>query len=240
MIDICEGVGERVYAIGDVHGCATEISHLLNFLVENEKLTQDDLVVFLGDYIDRGPDTRGVVDQLVKFQQDFPKTLFLKGNHEDMLMDFFGFGGHLGHAFLYNGGLETIQSYGISVFSPPNEMMRSLPEDHFKFFCGLQSIVVVGDYVLVHAGLNPYVALEEQSSEDIFWIREPFLESPHKLGKTVVFGHTPHKEIFDHRPYKIGIDTGLVFGNKLTCVELNTHKLIEIKKGSKEVLEGSF
>lgn len=235
MVEITETTGERVFVIGDVHGCAQEVAAMLEHLVKNESLNQNDAVIFLGDYIDRGPDTRGVIDILVNFQNDFSKTKFLRGNHEDMLMDFFGFGGHLGHAFLYNGGLETIQSYGISVFAPPNEMMRSLPENHFKFFCNLESIVIVEKCILVHAGLNPYVELEKQSGEDIYWIREPFLESPHRFEKTIIFGHTPHKDVYDHRPYKLGIDTGLVFGNKLTCLELRSHSLFEVKRGSNEV-----
>lgn len=235
MIEILERTGDRVFIIGDVHGCSQEISTLLSHLVSKENLNQKDLVVFLGDYIDRGPDTKGVIDCLVSFQTDFPNTRFLRGNHEDMLLDFFGFGGHLGHAFLYNGGLETIQSYGISVFSPPGEMMRSLPESHFKFFCGLDSIVVVENNILVHAGLNPYLELEKQTGEDIFWIREPFLDSPHKFEKTIIFGHTPHKDVYDHRPYKLGIDTGLVFGNKLTCLELRSNTLYEVKRNSPAV-----
>lgn len=93
MVEITETTGERVFAIGDVHGCAQEISVLLEFLVKKQNLSQKDAVIFLGDYIDRGPDTRGVIDLLVNFQNDFPKTKFLRGNHEDMLMDFFGFGG---------------------------------------------------------------------------------------------------------------------------------------------------
>lgn len=235
MLEIGETTGERIFVIGDVHGCSQEVAALLDHLIKKETLSQKDVVVFLGDYIDRGPDTRGVIDCLVAFQTDYPKTRFLRGNHEDMLLDFFGFGGHLGHAFLYNGGLETIQSYGISVFSPPNEMMRSLPESHFKFFCNLESVIVAEKCILVHAGLNPYINLENQTGEDIFWIREPFLESPHKFEKTVIFGHTPHKEVYDHRPFKLGIDTGLVFGNKLTCLELRSHTLFEVKKGSIQV-----
>ena len=235
MIEIKETTGERIFVVGDVHGCSNELAIMLAYLINEQKINSKDVVIFLGDYIDRGPDTKGVIELLVNFQSEFPKTRFLRGNHEDMLMDFFGFGGHLGHAFLYNGGLETIQSYGISVFSPPNDMMRSLPESHFKFFCELETLIVVDNFILVHAGLNPYLELEQQSGEDIFWIREPFLESPHRFEKTVVFGHTPHKEVFDHRPFKLGIDTGLVFGNKLTCMELKSSELFQIKRGSDTV-----
>ena len=115
---------KRVYAIGDLHGCVDEPALLVEFLVKDEGLTVDDTVIFLGDYIDRGPASKDVVELMLQFKQAFPETHFLRGNHEDMMMDFLGYGGSLGQAFLYNGGLETIQSYGISVFSAPNEMVE--------------------------------------------------------------------------------------------------------------------
>jgi serine/threonine protein phosphatase 1 len=238
MVTVPEADGERIFVIGDIHGCYSELKSMLEYLSRKLDLSDKDLVVFLGDYIDRGPDSRGVLDALVDFKTRFPNCIFLKGNHEDMLLDFLGFGGNLGHAFLYNGGLETIQSYGISVFSPPNEMMRLLPEDHFSFFNSLESVVTVRDYYLVHAGLNPSMSLEKQTGEDLFWIRESFLDAPHEFGKTIIFGHTPHREIFDNRPFKIGLDTGLVFGNKLSCLELVSGKVYEVARGASEVMEG--
>lgn len=235
---IGEATGKRVFVIGDLHGCVTEPSILLRFLEEKEGVTNDDLVVFLGDYIDRGPNTKGVVDLVLDFRNKFPKTRFLKGNHEDMLLDFLGFGGNLGQAFLYNGGLETIQSYGITVFAPPNEMVSALPPDHFKFFCELESILKIGDFICVHAGLNPLRDMTAQNDSDVFWIRDEFLHTVHPFKHTVVFGHTPHREVFQHLPYKVGIDTGLVFGNKLTCLELFSGKTFQIGKEKSEVVEG--
>ena len=139
---IAEASGKRVYVIGDVHGCVREPEILLRHLETQEGLTQEDLVVFLGDYIDRGADTKAVIDLVLGFRTRFPKTRFLNGNHEDMLLDFLGFGGNLGQAFLYNGGLETIQSYGITVFAPPGEMVSAMPPEHFKFYCELESILL--------------------------------------------------------------------------------------------------
>ncbi len=227
---VTEASGARVYVVGDLHGCVREPEMLLNTLENEEKLTQDDLVVFLGDYIDRGPDTKATVDLMVDFKNRFPKSRFLKGNHEDMLLDFLGFGGNLGQAFLYNGGLETIQSYGISVFAPPSEMVGSMPTEHFKFYCELESILVIDDFICVHAGLNPLRDLAAQNDSDVLWIRDEFLNNVHSFKKTVIFGHTPHREVFQHAPYKIGLDTGLVFGNKLTCLELRSGKVIQIRK----------
>jgi len=234
---VTEASGERIYAIGDIHGCVDEPAVLLDFLENSEGLSDRDLVIFLGDYIDRGPDSKGVVDLGLEFKKRWPKTRFLKGNHEDMMLDFLGFGGHLGQAFLYNGGLETIQSYGISVFAPPAEMVSALPPAHFKFFCELESIIALSgkNIVFVHAGLNPLRELHAQNDNDVFWIRDEFLHNIHSFEKTVVFAHTPHQEIFVHLPYKVGLDTGLVFGNKLSCIEVLSGKLIQVRRQSREV-----
>lgn len=227
--------GERVFVVGDVHGCPEEPALLVAHLESREGLSERDLVIFLGDYIDRGPASRAVIELMIDVKRRHPGACFLKGNHEDMFLDFLGFGGRMGQAFLYNGGLETIQSYGISVFAPPEEMVKSFPEEHFKFLCGLDSILVVNDFICAHAGLNPLRELTAQNDGDVFWIRDEFIASVHSFDATVVFGHTPHKEIFAHLPYKIGIDTGLVFGNKLSCIELTSGKVFQVANGSKEV-----
>lgn len=232
---ITEAVGERIFVFGDIHGCPDEPDVLLRHLVEKEGLTQKDLVVFLGDYIDRGPDSKAVIDVILDFKKRFPRTRCLKGNHEDMMLDFLGFGGNLGQAFLYNGGLETIQSYGISVFAPSTEMVEALPPEHFKFYCELESILQLENCICVHAGLNPLRDLEKQQDDEAFWIRDEFLNNIHSFNKMVLFGHTPHQELFEHVPYKLGIDTGLVFGNKLSCVEIKSGKVIQVKRDSKVV-----
>ncbi len=233
---VTEATSKRIFVIGDVHGCPKEPEILLRFLEEQEGLQDEDLVVFLGDYIDRGPDSKAVVDVVLDFRTRFPRTRFLKGNHEDMLLDFLGFGGNLGQAFLYNGGLETIQSYGITVFAPPGEMVSAMPPSHFKFYCELESIITVSDFICVHAGLNPLRDLGAQNDSDVFWIRDEFLNNVHSFKKTVVFGHTPHKDVFQHLPYKIGLDTGLVFGNKLSCLELRSGRLMQIARDTEEIL----
>ena len=229
-----------MYAIGDVHGCAAELGCLLRHLENVEGVERDDLVVFLGDYIDRGPDSRGVVEEVLNFQSLFPNTKCLRGNHEDMLLDFLGFGGRLGEAFLYNGGIDTVQSYGISVFAPPEEMITRLPAEHFKFFCELESIVKADNFIFVHAGLNPLRDLYKQNDGEVFWIRDEFINNVHNFNATVIFGHTPHQEILMHPPYKIGIDTGLVFGNKLTCLEVTSGRAMQIVRGSDKVMVGNI
>jgi len=232
---VTEASGERIFVIGDVHGCAMELDALLDGLIRQEKLNEKDLVLFLGDYIDRGPDSRSVIDSLLGFSKSHSNTRFLKGNHEDMMLDFLGFGGKLGHAFLYNGGLETIQSYGLSVFAPAHEMIEAIPESHLEFMKGLESIIVADSFICVHAGLNRMLDLQDQVDSDIFWIREEFINDTHDFEKTIVFGHTPHREIMLHLPYKIGLDTGLVFGHKLTSLELKSGSVLEVDRGSVKV-----
>ncbi len=230
-----EASGNRIYVIGDIHGCPEEPSILIDFLENEEKVAYDDLIVFLGDYIDRGPSSKEVIDLMLEVRSKFPRTRFLKGNHEDMLLDFLGYGGRLGQAFLYNGGLETIQSYGISVFSPPEEMTDALPPDHFRFLRELESIVAINNFICVHAGLNPLRDINAQNDSDVLWIREEFIGNPHSFRKTIIFGHTPHQELLVHLPYKVGLDTGLVFGNKLTCLELTSGNVFQVPRGASKV-----
>ncbi len=229
---------KRVFVIGDLHGCSEEPATLLKHIETKEGLGDDDVLLFLGDYIDRGADSKGVIDLMLDYKRRFPKTRFLKGNHEDMMLDFLGFGGKLGQAFLYNGGIETLQSYGISVFSPPEQMVHALPPDHFRFLNELESIIKVGNFICVHAGLNPLRDLQAQNDGDVFWIRDDFINNIHSFQHTIVFGHTPHKEILMHLPYKVGLDTGLVFGNKLTCLELFEGRVFQIQKAKTEVIVG--
>ncbi|MBL7661183.1 serine/threonine protein phosphatase [bacterium] len=226
---------KRYFVIGDLHGCPDEPAVMLNYLVNQEGLSQDDAVIFLGDYIDRGPNSKAVIDLMIDFKKRYPATRFLKGNHEDMMLDFFGFGGRLGQAFLHNGGLETIQSYGISVFDNAEEMAAKLPEEHRNFLYNLDSIITFPGYITVHAGLNPFREINLQNDGDVFWIRDEFIANIHNFKALVVFGHTPHREVLLHQPYKIGIDTGLVFGNKLSCLELPSGKLYQIKNSSSQV-----
>ncbi|MCC6220760.1 MAG: serine/threonine protein phosphatase [Deltaproteobacteria bacterium] len=225
----------RVFAVGDIHGCPDEVWHLVEYLGRKEGFCDDDAIIFLGDYIDRGPDSKGVIELMIEFRKRFRNAYFLKGNHEDMLLSFLEFGGRMGEAFLYNGGLETMQSYCISVFSAPRDMVNMFPEEHFKFFCSLGSAVRTNGEVYVHAGLNPEVPMEKQIGDDVFWIRDEFIACKHGFDLTVVFGHTPHREVFVHLPYKVGIDTGLVFGNKLSCLELKSRRVYQIKRNSNSV-----
>jgi serine/threonine protein phosphatase 1 len=226
----------RIFVVGDIHGCLVELEKLISYLRQSEGLKAEDLIVFLGDYIDRGDDSKEVVDFLLAFQKERPSTVFLKGNHEDMLMDYLGFDGHLGRGFIQNGGSQTLESYGFSIDQDVAAIKEKMPSAHLEFYKQLDRYVLVGDHVLVHAGLNPLRDLEDQVDEELFWIRDEFLMNIHYFEKTIIFGHTPHRDVFCHLPFKVGIDTGLVYGNMLTCLELNESNVFQIKQGGRDVV----
>jgi serine/threonine protein phosphatase 1 len=222
------------YVIGDIHGCVEELSRLL----EGLPLAQGDLVVFLGDYIDRGPDSRAVISYLLSFKQDHETVefVFLKGNHEDMFLSYLGLGGQYGNMFLPNGGKATLASYGVEPdkMSPENALAL-IPASHIDFFQALRSYHITDPYLCVHAGIQPEKPLVEQTDEDLLWIRNVFIYRSHKLPYTVLFGHTPQPTVLYDLPYKIGLDTGLVWGNMLTCLDVDEKILFQIGRGKRSV-----
>jgi serine/threonine protein phosphatase 1 len=210
--------GERVYAIGDVHGRADLQRDLLQRLVTHAGDTSDAVtVVWLGDYIDRGPDSAAVVDNLL--QSPLPagwRQVFLRGNHEQALLDFLAEPTR-NTAWLAWGGIMALQSYGVQPYGARGlrepaalaaELQHALAErGHAAFYAATKLTFECGDYVFVHAGVRPGVPLARQLPEDLLMIREDFMGRPHNLGKTVVFGHTivPQVLQLDDR---IGLDTG--------------------------------
>lgn len=226
---------ERVFVFGDLHGCLAEPALLVEHLVNNEGLCKEDYVVFLGDYIDRGLESRELIDFLIGLRHKFPRTIFLQGNHEAMLTDYLSGTGRFGPSFLFNGGVETLLSYQISPTISPKEIQSSIPAEHMEFLSWLELGAEMKDFFLVHAGLDPRKAVAEQSDAEMCWIRDEFIYFNHSFNKVVVFGHTPFRDVFFDLPYKIGIDTGLVFGNKLSCLELTKGCVYQIKRGAKKV-----
>ena len=225
----------RVFAIGDLHGCYEETKALIDYLKEHEALSAEDLCIFIGDYIDRGARSKEIIDLMLQVRAEWPRTVFIKGNHEDMLLDYLGYGGESGDVYLENGGFEFLKSYGLHPFTPRDDVIAALPPPHLEFLRGLELGVVLAEFVFVHAGINPTRGLDSQQSHDLMWIRGDFVHAEHTAGKTVVFGHTPFEDIFIHLPYKIGIDTGLVYGNRLSAVELVHGKLFQIERGESVV-----
>lgn len=201
----------NIYAIGDIHGCLDKLRTLLT------KIDADparDELVFLGDYIDRGPSSCEVVDYLIHLKQQMPGTVFLKGNHEEMFAQYLS--GIERHLFVMNGGQATLDSYMKNKARADGGL---IPSDHLRFFSSLRLYYQTDDYIFVHAGLRERVPLEFQSPEDLLWIRDAFVSSDYDFGKRVIFGHTPFNSPLV-QPNKIGVDTGAVYGNRLTCVKL--------------------
>ncbi len=225
----------RLFAIGDIHGCVDELEAMLKAIAPAE----GDMVVFVGDYIDRGPSSRDVIELLLEFQRSNAEVIFLKGNHEDMMLSFLGLPGHYGESFLFNGGIQTLASYGF-VEDKGTAVCEMLPATHRQFLTELKDSYTRPPYFFVHAGIAPGVPLDEQNPEDLLWIRQEFIFKPHNCGVTVIFGHTPLRMVMIDLPYKIGIDTGLVYGGKLSCVELTEGVLHQIARGSRRVNRSSL
>jgi serine/threonine protein phosphatase 1 len=209
-----------IYAIGDIHGC---LGHLMQLLDKIQPDLEKDILLFIGDYIDRGPESRQVVDYVIRLQQHYPREqiICLKGNHEAMFLDFLA--GRNREMFLLNGGLKTLRDYGGKRWGSGNELL--LPPEHEKFYQDLRLYYETPDYIFVHGGLKPGVPLGEQVEEDLLWIRGEFIASMEDFGRLVVFGHTPFKQPLV-MPNKIGIDTGAVYGNLLTCLKLPQREFI--------------
>lgn len=216
----------RTWVVGDIHGCAYELSVLLDEIAPQST----DSIVFLGDYIDRGPDSRNVVDRLIQLRREGPTTVFLRGNHEDMFLAYLGFQGRYGESFLLNGGLPTLRSYGIYGREGAAAAVR-MPDDHLEFLTTLATWHTAAPFLCVHAGVRPTVPLDRQEEEDLFWIRQEFVAVPHPFPATIVFGHTAGHEVYVDLPYKIGLDTGVVYGNKLSALALETGELLQVGAG---------
>jgi serine/threonine protein phosphatase 1 len=227
----------RLFAIGDIHGCAAELETLVAAL----PLAAGDTLLFVGDYLDRGPDSRRVVDFLLALRRrEDVTTVFLKGNHEDMCLGYFGRCGRWGESWQQNGGMATLRSYGIDVRQPGPEAVASMPPPHLEFLETLVPSHFAGAYLFVHAGIRPDRPWAEQDEEDLLWIREEFIVPPHRLAQTIVFGHTPQRHVYVQLPYKIGIDTGCVYGGMLTCVELTEGVLHQVRLGEQRVRQGAL
>jgi serine/threonine protein phosphatase 1 len=220
----------RTYVIGDIHGCPDELERLLEAISPGA----DDHLCFLGDYIDRGPSPRGVVERLIRLSREGPQCVFLKGNHEDMFLAYMGYPGRYGDAFLLNGGATTLQSYGVDSLSATGVAQR-LPPAHLRFYLDLRLRASFGDFLCVHAGVRPSRPLDDQLEEDLLWIREEFISSAHPFPFTILFGHTPRREVLFDPPFKVGLDTGLVYGNKLSCLQLENRVLLQVRRGGGEV-----
>lgn len=221
-------VGHRVYAVGDIHGRFDLLEKLLGLIRAGAAgAVEHNMLVFLGDYVDRGPQSKDVVQRLVELDWPGWEIVALRGNHEQMMLDF------CDNADVYplwreNGAAETLASYGVR---PPSfndcaefarareDFLGKLPPAHLAFLRALPLFHTVGDYFFVHAGVRPAVALDRQSPDDLIWIREEFLFSDLVLDKIVVHGHSP-SERPEVRSNRIGVDTGAYATDCLTAAIL--------------------
>jgi serine/threonine protein phosphatase 1 len=204
--------GPRLLAIGDIHGCLDQLQGLLDRVTP----TPADRLVFLGDYVDRGQDSPGVIDFLLTLQHEYPRSVFLLGNHEQMLLNYLS--GDLDIGYLLNGGDATLQQYAQRGTPQP-------PDRHLDFLHNLQLSYQQQDFLFVHAGLKPGRPLERQTVDDLLWIRNEFLihPDPCEWGKIIVHGHTP-QEAISFTPCRIGLDTGAVYGRRLSCCDVLTRQ----------------
>ncbi|WP_247875842.1 metallophosphoesterase family protein [Azospirillum sp. TSH100] len=220
-----------VYAIGDIHGCLGQLDRLLDRVradADRSSAAGQRWLIFLGDYIDRGPDSAGVVDRLASLSLPGFSTRCLIGNHEQAMLEFLR-DPVSGRDWLRFGGVATLASYGIanlhdldgaaSLLSLHDALCRRLPSSHRRFLETLEPMAIVGDYAFVHAGIRPSIPLADQTEHDLCWIRDSFLgfAGPHE--KRIVHGHSisPFPEVRNNR---IGIDTGAYAGGPLTSVVL--------------------
>ena len=223
--------GHLLYAVGDIHGRLDLLEAILELIEADARASghvERRTLVFLGDYVDRGPDSRGVVDRVIGGLPQGFDTHFLKGNHEAILLNFLDDAWNLDN-WLLNGGEATMLSYGVDTkrlarLRAPSEAWRqafaaALPEAHLRFFKSLKLSVSFGDYLFVHAGVKPGVPLAAQTEADLIWIRDPFLDHASPFDKIVVHGHTPGQQPVI-RSNRIGIDTGAVFTGRLTALRL--------------------
>ncbi len=218
----------RLYAVGDIHGCAVQLDELhARISADAAFFPGDKVIVYLGDYIDRGPNSCGTVERLIGGVPEGFRARYIKGNHDAALLDF------LENAATYRawrayGAPETLLSYGVRppLFDSLEKLEEArlalaaaLPREHLRFFRSLEPFVVLGDYALVHAGIRPGLSVENQSEEDLLWIRDDFLNCTEYYDKVIVHGHTP-----EPRPVRlhnrIGLDTGAYATGILSCAVL--------------------
>lgn len=224
--------GTRLYAIGDIHGrveLLRSLRHVIQADAAQHTATRN-LLICLGDYVDRGGDSRAVIDMILDETMPGFECIYLKGNHEDTLLAFLE-DETIGPGWLMQGGgAATLYSYGVRPPQSPadtaalrrtqSDLAERLPAAHLGFLRNLPLFHVEGDYIFVHAGLRPDVPFDRQTSDDMLWIRDEFLRSDTSFGKIVVHGHSI-TDAPDIRPNRIGIDTGAFASGRLTCLVLD-------------------
>lgn len=227
----CAASATVIYAVGDIHGRLDLLEKMESAIAHDIEVNRpgNPLICYLGDYIDRGAHSAQVIERLCGEFGDDVTRIFLKGNHEDRMIEFLSDPIRHGRPWIQFGGREALESYGIHLPERLNdedwEQLRNaldnaLPASHRAFLTNLQLGLVWRDYVFVHAGLNPEAPIEAQRPEDLLWIREPFLSSDRDWGRIVVHGHVIVDEP-EIRHNRIGIDTGAYRSGRLSSLVVN-------------------
>ena len=236
---------DTVYVVGDIHGCHKELIHLQNKIEKDaKKRSGAKLLIYLGDYVDRGPAVMDCIQSLIDFRPHDFSIIYLLGNHEQMLLDFLAEKKSSLYIWLGNGGLETLKSYGNKMDGYIDETMelqyderirdnflRLLPSSHKDFFHQLQLSYEWENYFFVHAGIDPDTPLHKQKKDTLLWTRDPkFLDSKKQFEKIIVHGHTPGNSII-RKNNRICLDTGVFFSGKLSCIkiEADCNKVVGVK-----------
>jgi serine/threonine protein phosphatase 1 len=228
--------GVRIYAMSDIHGCALQLGQMLRVIDADIARSRPRyaIEVFMGDYIDRGPDSRSTLDMLIDRSRR-GNTVFLKGNHEVFLANVLRDPSLLDE-WLRVGGLQTLMSYGLAPSAIPQDeerralvrqLGRAMPRQHLEFLSNLRLTFTCGDFFFVHAGVRPGVPLSEQQETDLLWIREEFLQSQENFGKYIVHGHTPVRspELLENRA---NIDTGAYATGNLTLMTIQGSRMLAV------------
>ncbi len=221
--------GLRLYAVGDVHGRLDALELLVSAILDEPADGSQPVLIMLGDYVDRGPASRQVIDRLIALQGEASiETRFIRGNHEETMLSFLS-EPSLGPSWCSFGGVETLQSYGVvaPLVADPTEAWESarqafaaaIPASHVRFLQALEPAVEYGDYFFTHAGVRPGIELDAQDPHDLMWIRDEFLRGSATFSKAIVHGHTPEADAFvsDRR---IGVDTGAYATGRLSAIVL--------------------
>ena len=227
----------NIFAIGDIHGCLNELTSLHKKILIHDKFdVKNDLIIYLGDYIDRGKNSKEVINQILKLKNKKIKTVNLMGNHDEFMIDFL-FNNKNNIKNWLNFGLDqTLRSYGIEVVDfikdgfgddiidqLRNTLLSTMSEEHVNFFKDLELSFSSENYLFVHAGIDPKKTLEDQTKEDFLWSRsKSFFDKDFKAQKIIVHGHTPEENIINN-PHRINIDTGCYFSGKLSSVCLSDY-----------------
>ncbi len=222
----------KYYAIGDIHGCLSELTTLHKKILTHKNFdVKNDLLIYLGDYIDRGKNSKEVIDQIIKLKNNNIKIINLLGNHDQFMIDFLINKNNNIKNWLNFGADQTFRSYNIEIVEFIKEgfeksvidklrdrLLKNIEESHIDFYKSLKLTHLTEKYFFVHAGINPEKKISEQTKEDYLWTRsKDFFKKDFQFEKVIVHGHTPEENIISD-PFRINIDSGCYFSGKLSCV----------------------